>query len=108
MARTSRIRVQVQVDRLPDVTDGSDFVQLGLRVSAVIQPKTGQTDGAINDDDDRILPWRWRDHDVTTDRWNPHLATSWKIWRLRNGSAAGSARCTRPWWTVHSGRCTWT
>jgi len=88
MARTSRIRVQVQVDRLPDVTDGSDFVQLGLRVSAVIQPKTGQTDGAINDDDDRILPWRWRDHDVTTtDRWNPHLATSWKIWRLRNGSA---------------------
>jgi hypothetical protein len=72
MARTSKLRVHVQVDRLPDVP--ATFVQLGIRVSAAIVPGSAD-DGAIPGDESRILPWKWIGD------------TKWTIWRRKAGSA---------------------
>lgn len=83
MART--VQVHVQVDRLPNVEDGGDFIQLGLRVSAAIVPDGA--DVAVAGDDALILPWRWRAKpDAADGTWDPYADTSWQIWRVVKGT----------------------
>ena len=86
MAR--KIRVQVQVDRLPDIVDeaGKPSVQLGLRVSAAIDPNNSAADAAQTGDEKLILPWKWLDKG-TAKSWNPHDAKSWMVFfRKADGS----------------------
>ena len=83
MART--LRINVQVDRLPDIKDGSGKLQcqLGLRLSAVIAPDAA--DPTLEFDRHLVLPWLWRakrgDQDGT---WRVHEKGNWTLWRLKN------------------------
>lgn len=77
------LRVNVQVDRLPDLTGTPLKIQLGIRLSAAIDPAKG---AAAIGDLEKTLPWKWKSSDGSTP-WTPHDVASWVIWRARrNGS----------------------
>lgn len=66
------LTVNVQVDRLPDlVRDGRTFIQLGLRVSANVDP----LDGAVPDE---MRPWKWQT--AAGESWGIHDPGHWVIW----------------------------
>jgi hypothetical protein len=81
-----RLLINVQADRLPDLSDAT--IQIGLRISASIQPNSGDPD--VNDEKERVLPWRWKDAANAGDLWNPHSATAWTIWRAATSAFTGS------------------
>src|SRR5437899_1518330 len=77
------LRVNVQVDRLPDLTGTPLKIQLGIRLSAAIDPAKG---AAAIGDLEKTLPWKWKSSDGSKP-WTPHDVASWVIWRARrNGS----------------------
>lgn len=75
------LRVNVQVDRLPDVRGKA---QIGIRVSAVVAGSGGGMPAAAGDE---ILPWKWRQGGGD---WSPHLAASWMIWRASESMAGAT------------------
>ena len=90
------LKVKVQVDRLPDVTpaDGSLRCQLGIRVSAVMEPDPAIPTTAA--DAQLLQPWLWKAKDDPAASWNAHAAGSWMLWRYDGTSMSevASAICT--------------
>ncbi|MGO7377507.1 hypothetical protein [Rhizobium ruizarguesonis] len=84
MSKPRRLRVNVQVDRLPDLT-APQRVQIAMRLSSAIAPDDGN---AIAGDLDAILPWKWKSADDVSQPWAPHSPSSWVIWRsCRKGTS---------------------
>ena len=83
MPRT--LRVNVQVDRLPDVNDaaGSPLCQIGIRLSAAVVPDA--TDPTLSADANLLLPWMWRANAGDQDgSWRAHEKGNWTLWRLKD------------------------
>lgn len=77
------LRVNVQVDRLPDLTGTPLKIQLGIRLSAAIDPAQG---AAAVGDLEKTLPWKWNSSDGSKP-WTPHDVLNWAVWRARrNGN----------------------
>lgn len=79
------LTIKVQVDRLPDIKLAEKTRrQLGLRVSAVIEPDPDQPTQEA--ESDLILPWRWRaDPGAANGSWNIHDKANWTIWKCGVG-----------------------
>jgi hypothetical protein len=83
MPRT--LRVNVQVDRLPDVNNaaGDPLCQIGIRLSAAVMPDP--TDVTPSPDANLLLPWMWRSKvGDQNGSWVAHEKRNWKLWRLKN------------------------
>ncbi|MCK1564297.1 hypothetical protein IVB08_10035 [Bradyrhizobium sp. 173] len=77
------LRLNVQVDRLPDLTGTPLQIQLGIRLSAAIDPAQG---AAAIGDLEKTLPWKWKSSDGSKP-WTPHDVLNWVVWRARrNGN----------------------
>jgi hypothetical protein len=101
-----QLRLSVQVDRLPDIVEKvggktTTHVQLGVRLSAAIQPPGPKeaADPALASDRDLVLPWHWRARTETADSWSPHVAEldkdekdekkkvpTWTLWHAPGGN----------------------
>ncbi len=86
-----RLKVNVQIDRLPD----APATQLGLSLSAAIEADAADPTQAA--DLALVLPWRWSA--ITGGDWTPHSAASWRIWRL---PAVGAPALELNWTLVSS------